>query len=691
MGSFLQIRAGGLLVVLLGLAGAALGQGSIRGTVAEANGGPVIGATVQVKGTPNAAPTDAQGNYELRVAPGSYQVVFSSVGYAAQTLPVTVGAAPVTLNATLRTDAQELSDVVVVVVVGYGSRRVEDITGAVANIRAADANTGGTSTSVDQLIGGRVAGIQFKENTSQPGGGGRTIIRGRNSLFLNTDPLYVIDGFIVNNPPAPTGDASFSAPDRNPLNTINPNDIESVSVLKDASATAIYGAKGSNGVVIITTTKRGTTSTVKVAYDGYGGLQRIAKRYRTLSGPQYMNFWNEQYLNAGKTPLFSEQQAAAPTTDWFREVTRTGSIQGHNLSFSGKSDNLNYYFSLGYYNQHGVIKNTGLERFRGRSNIEYHKDKFRFAINIFAARLNDANQPTQGGVRSSIISSAISFAPYLPVRDNEGVFSRDPLNAFIANPTSLLDIDDKLATDKMNFSVSADYELLPGLKPEVRLTYDVQNADRYFYVPSGTEYNGSLAHGGTGSQTNQRSTGISVSGLLRKSDGTPVYGTAAAPQSVEQYLSRVVTFKFPVQANIPNGEDSNVEMPLLRLAETMLTYAEAQNELGNSAEAVAYIDKLRARAGLAGTAATGQAGVRTAVLNERGWELYHEGYRREDLVRQDQLLNKIAEKYLFYSAFNSPSGTATAWPNAGQAYRILQPIPTSALQLNAQLQQNPGY
>lgn len=498
--------------MLLGLAGAALGQSSIRGTVAEANGTPVIGATVLVKGTQNATPTDVQGKYELKVAPGSYEVVFSSVGYAAQTLPVTVGTEPVTLNARLQTDAQELNDVVVV---GYGSRRVEDITGAVANIKAENTNIGGASTSVDQLIGGRVAGVQFKENTSQPGGGGKTIIRGRNSLFLNTDPLYVIDGFIFNNPPAPTGDASFSAPDRNPLNTINPNDIESVAVLKDAAATAIYGAKGSNGVIIITT-KRGTTNRVKVSYDGYGGVQSIAKRYQTLSGPQYMQFWNEQSLANGKAPLFTDQQVSqASTTDWFKEVTRTGSLQSHNLSLSGKTDNLNYYFSAGYYDQLGVIKNTGLERFSGRSNIEYHKDKFRFATNVFATRLNDTNQPTQGGVRSSVISSAIAFAPYLPVRSGEqNTYTTDPLNSFIANPVSLLDIHDKLATDKLNFSVSADYEVLPGLRPELRLTYDVQNANRYFYVPPTTEYNGSLAHGGTGSQTAQRSTGVTLNGLL---------------------------------------------------------------------------------------------------------------------------------------------------------------------------------
>ncbi|MEJ7678208.1 MAG: TonB-dependent receptor plug domain-containing protein [Segetibacter sp.] len=165
------------------------------------------------------------------------------------------------------------------VVVGYGTRKATDLTGAITNIRGEATNIGGASTGVDQLLQGHVAGLQYKQNTSQPGGGGTVLIRGRNSLFLNTDPLYVIDGFIVNSPSTPgTGDVQFSSPDKNPLNSINPNDIESIAILKDAAATAIYGAKGSNGVILITT-KRGNRGRVKISYDGYYSYQKIAKNW----------------------------------------------------------------------------------------------------------------------------------------------------------------------------------------------------------------------------------------------------------------------------------------------------------------------------------------------------------------------------------------------------------------------------
>ncbi|PTT01069.1 RagB/SusD family nutrient uptake outer membrane protein [Pedobacter sp. HMWF019] len=178
-------------------------------------------------------------------------------------------------------------------------------------------------------------------------------------------------------------------------------------------------------------------------------------------------------------------------------------------------------------------------------------------------------------------------------------------------------------------------------------------------------------------------TGIMVSGVLRKADGSPVFGTAANPVTVEQQLSRVLSFKFPVQANIPNGEDADADVPLLRLGETYLSYAEAQNELGNTPEALNYVNPLRRRAHVVELSGLSQAAARTAILNERGWETYHEGYRREDLVRAGLLLSKVAEKYQFYM------GKPMSWANNSD--RLLLPIPTTALQLNSLLKQNTGY
>jgi TonB-linked SusC/RagA family outer membrane protein len=475
------------------------------GTVTDEKGEPLAGVTVTEKGTDNSTLTDRNGQFKLKLSGDNATLVFSSIGYTAQESKVNGQSGA--LSIVLKTAVQGLNEVVVV---GYGTRKVSDLTGAVVNIKAENTNAGGVTTAVDQMLAGRVAGVQFKQNSSQPGGGSTLLIRGRNSLFLNTSPLYVIDGFIVNSPETPgTGTAYFSSPDKDPLNSINPADIESIAVLKDAAATAIYGAKGSNGVVIITT-KRGRKGQVKVSYDGSYSFQKMAKKFEVMNAPQYMNFWNK----LGSTSFTADQIANAKTTDWLDQITRTGQIQNHNVSLAGATDNLNYYFSVGYFDNQGIVKNSGMKRITGRGNLQYSKDKFTFNSNIFATNMVNNNQQTDGGTRSSVIASAITFAPYLGVRDSTGAYTRDPNNNFLINPVSLLDITDKLTTDKLNFSVGALYEIVKGLKPEIRVTYDVQNDNRLFYVPTTTAYNGNIAHGGTGSQTSQRGLGYTLNGLL---------------------------------------------------------------------------------------------------------------------------------------------------------------------------------
>lgn len=474
---------------------------TITGVIKDENGEPVIGANVLQKGTSNGTITDFDGRYTLQVPAGA-EVQVSYLGFTTQSFIAKAG----TGNVTLRESAQALNEVVVV---GYSTRKVEDITGAVSNIRADKTNIGGASTSVDQMLSGRIAGVQIKQNSSQPGGGGQTLIRGRNSLFLNTSPLYVVDGFVVNTPSTPSNGSAFSSPDRNPLNSINPNDIESVAVLKDAAATAIYGSQGSNGVIIITT-KRGKQGKLKVSYSGYASFQEVGNKYDVMDAQDYMEMNN--WL--GRTNFSEQEIKNAKTTDWFDEVTQTGFIQSHDLSMSGGTEALKYYFSIGMYGMDGIVKNTGMDRYTGRSNISYSKDGFTFKSTMFATHIVDENQPTQGGTRNSVISSAMAYAPNLAVYNQDGSYTKDPNNDFIANPVSLLDIKDKTYTDKLNFSASAAYELTPNLKPEVKMSYDTQNALRKLYVPTTTAYNGSFSHNGTASQSEMRSTGLTFDGLL---------------------------------------------------------------------------------------------------------------------------------------------------------------------------------
>ena len=482
---------------------AVLAQVDVKGTVSDASGYPIIGASVSVKGGKVASVSDANGQYVVKGVAEDATLVFSYIGFKTSTVAVNNRTV---IDVKLEESNSQLDEVVVV---GYGTKKVEDITGAVANISARKTNIGGSASSVNQMLEGHIAGVQFKQNTAQPGGGGKTIIRGRNSLFLSTDPLYIVDGFIVNTPSAPGNGSTFSSPATDPLNSINPNDIESVAVLKDAAATSIYGSQGSNGVVIITT-KRGKAGKLRVGYDGYFGFQTKAKTLDVMDARQYMEYNN----SFGLTNFSESELASAQTTDWQKEISRTGILQNHAVEFSGGNEATKFFVSLGYYDQSGIIKNSGMARYSGRGNIEYRKGKVAFLSNISASEIIERSLSTDGGKRNSILSASMAFAPQVPVRDAEGNYSVDPNNDFIANPVSLLDIRDKTKTDKLNFSNSISYEVLPGLKPELKLSYDVQNAHRGFYCPSTTAYNGSFAHGGIGSQSSMRSTGLTLDALL---------------------------------------------------------------------------------------------------------------------------------------------------------------------------------
>ncbi|SHG59902.1 SusC/RagA family TonB-linked outer membrane protein [Chryseobacterium vrystaatense] len=399
-----------------------------------------------------------------------------------------------------------------VVVIGYGSKKIKDVTGAVTNLKASDANIGGATTNIDQMIGGRVAGIQFKQTSDQPGGGSQTIIRGRNSIFGATDPLYIIDGIPLSeentaaNGSSLNGAANFSAPSKNPLNSINPNDIESIAVLKDASATAIYGSRGANGVIIITT-KRGKTGKAKITYDTYYSWQNAIKNYDIMDSQEYVNFWTEmgKTLNSVDTSIH---------TDWQKQIQRTGIINSHALSMSGGGDNIKYFASLGYFDQEGILKNSGIERYTGRLNLNYTKNKLAINTNIFTSYIKDKNPAIQGDTRNSLVSSAITFAPYLSA-DHPNL--SDPFSDFNVNPLLFLNIKDRTKSDKLNASTDISYEILDGLKPQLKFGYETQNSVNNFFLPNSVPASGMSSigvHGGIASNSNARNNNYLVEALL---------------------------------------------------------------------------------------------------------------------------------------------------------------------------------
>ncbi len=432
---FLQKRVG-LLLVLLALAGTAMGQSLLRGTVTEPNGDPVIGATVLVKGTTNAAPTNVSGQYELKVAPGSYQIVISSVGFTTQTLSATVGAEPVTLNVTLKADAQALGEVTVV---GYGAVQKQDQTGAVAVLTPKEFNQG-VFTAPDQLIQGRVSGVQLTSASGQPGGASTVRIRGNSTVTGTGQPLYVVDGIPLDgrtarpgDAPGNTGTSLGSSPDSNPLNFLNPNDIESMTILKDASATAIYGSRAAYGVVLITT-KRSKGGATRVDFNLSAGFSQLSRRLPVLTGDEF-----RQAL--GKYGVATQGNDFGSSVDAIGAITRTAPVQNYNVAISGGNDNSRFRLSLGYLDQQGIVRKTDFKKFSANLFAGFtflESKRIGIDININTSQFQEQLAPisNDAGFQGSLIGQALQWNPTNPLRQNDGSLTV-PLSSSIVNPLAI--------------------------------------------------------------------------------------------------------------------------------------------------------------------------------------------------------------------------------------------------------------
>ena len=356
----------------------------VSGVVADRDGVPVIGATVVEKGTKNATVTDLEGHFTLQVGQGA-MISVSYIGYKSQDIKPTN--AP--MHITLEEEANGLDEVVVI---GYGTSRRKDITGSVASVNGDQLNSV-SSTSVSQMLQGRVTGMSATQSSAQPGAGISINIRGAASPHGSNAPLYVIDGVpIQTNSSATPGISTpgydyMAGVDRDPLNTINPNDIESIEVLKDASAAAIYGASAANGVVLITT-KNGKSGKPKVEYRSVFTAQLMKKYPEVLNARQFReqaNFWTKEYYLynnkmgvygdnpedlSGYQPVFGNVDGYTADTKWIDEVSRTGYVIDQNVSVNGGTDKTKYFFSYNYYNNQGILKQSGLKRHNLRLNLD---------------------------------------------------------------------------------------------------------------------------------------------------------------------------------------------------------------------------------------------------------------------------------------------------------------------------------
>ncbi|SFC28169.1 SusC/RagA family TonB-linked outer membrane protein [Spirosoma endophyticum] len=469
----------------------------ISGRVTGETGEGLPGVSVVVKGSPRGTTSDAQGRYQLNIPNGSATLVFSFVGYVTQEQAVNNKSV---VDVQLVPDNKSLNEVVVV---GYGQVKKSDLTGAVATVPVEEIRKVAV-TSLDQALQGRAAGVQITQNSGAPGGTTSIRIRGGNSIQGDNEPLYVIDGIPFKN------DGASSGGNFNVLSTLNPSDIESISVLKDASSTAIYGSRGSNGVVIITT-KRGKAGKSTITLDAYYGVQNVRRKYPLLNGREYAQFVNDANTNEGRPAVYTQAQVDAfgVGTDWQDEIFQQAPIQNYQLSFSGGDEKTQYAIGGGYFKQGGLIVNSDFDRYSFRINLDRKltsKIKIGNSLTVNRTVTNQARSDGDLGSAGLVTIAALQFPPILPVRNADGTYLlTDPALPFTAdNPVALArDNKNRNTAYRIFGSVFGDYQIIDGLNLRVSLGMDgiLQKQDSYLprSVSSG------LAQGGSASIFNSQS------------------------------------------------------------------------------------------------------------------------------------------------------------------------------------------
>ncbi len=473
--------------------------GAIAGRVVDATTQqPISGATVTIAGTQLGTLTRVDGNFLLTGVPaGTHRVSAGQLGYGSQQQEVTVTAGEsATVAFSLEPQAVQLDELVAT---GYGTTRRLAITGSVAKVDAAQANVGVISDAND-MIQGRVAGVHITLNSGEPGASSQVRIRGGTSISASNEPLYVIDGVPIENVPSETRGIGINSDPplaRSPLTLINPSDIESITILKDASATAIYGSRAANGVVLIET-KRGAVGGLAVEYDGYAALSNQSRYLGVLTGDEYRQFVQQNAPDR----LAGLGQA---NTDWERALTRTGMTHNHNLAFSGGAENTRYRASLNYMNQEGVVINNGFERVQGRLNASHQafSDRLRLGLNLTASHIIGDYLPWEntGGFEGGVFTNMVIFDPTRPVRTTdpatgqEVFFERGPGRQEQRNPVAMSEqVADVGNTTRTLGNVTAALDLLPGVTAQLNVGVDRSEHIRRTYLPRispvGAEFEG---------------------------------------------------------------------------------------------------------------------------------------------------------------------------------------------------------
>jgi TonB-linked SusC/RagA family outer membrane protein len=443
-----------ILILLLSIFGTLEGfsQIQITGVVLGEGDAPLSFATVILKGTRVSATTKENGSFSLTSKSSKNTLVITNVGY--ETTTIELGANQTSITIKLKIEQQQLAEVVV----GYGTQKKKDLTGSVSSVTSDHMTLGGTTSNIAQAIQGRAAGVRVQQSDFSPGGSISIIIRGGNSINTTNEPLYVVDGFISDNG-----------------KYISPNDIQDIQILKDASATAIYGARGGNGVVLITT-KKGKSGRMQIDGDGSNGYQYLTYKPSLINGQQYADIQNATAAEDGRSPVFPSTFPVA-NTNWWNATTQQASILNRSVSLSGNDANSKIYLSGNYIKQDGVLKTTNMERYSIRMGAEKKfSDKLKVAANFYGASTSNRLQRYVADITAPLYG-ILTAAPTLPIYNADGTYYRylgkDNTLASLLEPTNV-------STNRLiNGNMTVDYEVLKNL------TYHFNAGAEYMQITAG--------------------------------------------------------------------------------------------------------------------------------------------------------------------------------------------------------------
>jgi TonB-dependent starch-binding outer membrane protein SusC len=481
-----------VMVCLLGILQLIAQQQTITGTITDNSDGSTLpGVAILAIGTSNGTVTDIDGNYSITIDETVSILEFSFMGMRTETIEI--GTSTV-INVQMESDNIGLDEVVVI---GYGSVKKSDLTGSVALVDMGDLAEIPAS-SFDKKMQGRVAGVQVTTLSGQPGGATSMKIRGANSIMSGTQPLYVIDGVLMG---SEQNLSWIGSPAENGLSSINPNDIESINILKDASATAIYGARGANGVVIITT-KKGKPGKDKISFKAYIGMQQKASSIDVMNASQFASLYNDAGFNADSAyvPLYPNPDSLGLGTNWQDEIYRTAPIQNYQLTFSGGSEKTQYTISGDYFLQDGIIVGSDFTRYSFRMTLDQQvnkKLKIGTSIGLNRTINNTVPTDTPGGFFPGVVNTALTFNPTLPIYDEEGNYTlTDPnADAWLDNPVAVTrSVQAVSKINRLIGNVYLEYDIIKDLKFKTSLATDIYQQTQDMYTPR-TVYSGSFNDG----------------------------------------------------------------------------------------------------------------------------------------------------------------------------------------------------